>query len=61
MLSLEHLWVGNTGGVRCRMVRIFMISCILKVLGAFAKLGEATISFILSVLPSVRMEHIDSQ
>jgi hypothetical protein len=38
--------------------RIVTCGCSLPFVGAFVKLGKATISFVMSVLPSARMEQL---
>jgi hypothetical protein len=41
MLSLEHLWIGKNEGVRCRMVRICVISDILEVYRRVREIGSS--------------------
>ena len=43
-------------GGKCEVFRVKLQGCLSLFLGAFAKLRKATISFVMSVCPSVRVE-----
>jgi hypothetical protein len=45
---------GNTKEISAFFIRLFIV------LGAFAKFLKTAISFVMSVCPSVRMEHLRS-
>ena len=59
VVSLEYTIKECCDGLHS-LLEMYTISLILPFLGAFAKLRKATISFVLSVRLSVRMEQLGS-
>jgi hypothetical protein len=57
MAERLYLLVVAAGG-KCKIFRVKLQGYLSLFLGAFAKLPKATISFVMSVRPSVRMEQL---